>query len=395
MGTDTPISDAAFAAAVGRLDGDELAAFVGDLRDGPDAAVTVDPPVVTVEAGDERTDLYVAPEGRLPADGPAVDAVVTGRQRSVAGWDGRVVSPTDLRRRLLYARSPSAADALAERHLDAPAWTDAEPNAAVGPPDSPDDPSAATTVDDGTDADPTGRRIEREHRDDPQGPDGAGDAATATGVRGLTSRLAVGGVLVLVVLAVASGAGPLDGLPGEADAGPAAVEPDPDAATTATATARGDGAGTPTERPGGNESTAARSIGENRNVVVEPNCRRSPLLVVQIQMNALKFNDDATNDGIRTVRRFASPQNRRTVGSFDAFVTVVRSESYAPMLSYDSARYAPGPIDDRTATVGVVTAVDGDVTGRYEFRLGKQEGGVYDGCWMTDSVRSLPVNESA
>jgi hypothetical protein len=107
-------------------------------------------------------------------------------------------------------------------------------------------------------------------------------------------------------------------------------------------------------------------------------------------MNALKYNNDTTNDGIRTVRRFASPQNRQTIRSFDEFARIIKSPTYSPMLSYDSAQFTPIQSSDDYAQVQVLTREDGNVTGKYYFRLRKAESGGYDGCWTTDAVVSVP-----
>jgi len=132
-----------------------------------------------------------------------------------------------------------------------------------------------------------------------------------------------------------------------------------------------------------------------RSTTLEPTCDRPPLLVVQIQMNALRQNDPTTNDGIRTTRRFASPGNRRTVGSFARFVDLFQTPTYAPMLSYDSAEYVPERVDGDVAEIRVVTRENSTVTGTYTFRLrqiGAEDGSItsgsagYDGCWMTDGV---------
>jgi hypothetical protein len=128
----------------------------------------------------------------------------------------------------------------------------------------------------------------------------------------------------------------------------------------------------------------------DRNIRPVPTCERSFLNVVQIQMNALKYNNNTTDDGIRTVRRFASPRNRQTIQTFDEFARVIKNPTYSPMLSHDSAQYTPIQSSDDFAQVQVLTREDGNVTGQYYFRLRKIEGGEYDGCWMTDAVVSVP-----
>ena len=112
-------------------------------------------------------------------------------------------------------------------------------------------------------------------------------------------------------------------------------------------------------------------------------------------MNAFRYNDNATNDGIRAARAFASPTNREAVGSVEQFISLFETPSYAPMLTYDTAQYSVPRVDDETAEIEVVTRENGSVTGRYEFRLVRVPGGSagtsadlgdVDDCWMTRSV---------
>lgn len=140
-----------------------------------------------------------------------------------------------------------------------------------------------------------------------------------------------------------------------------------------------------------------------RAIALEPTCERGPLHVVQIQMNALRYNDPATNDGIRTTRRFASPRNRQAVGTFGRFVDLFEGSNYAPMLTHDAVWYAPLGIDGDRATVRVVTYENGSATGSYEFRMRKVnatdasftgDASGYDGCWMTDAVSVVSTGDS-
>jgi len=158
----------------------------------------------------------------------------------------------------------------------------------------------------------------------------------------------------------------------------------------------GDASGTDSD--GGNTVSAADGdpTGEAaRNTALSPTCERSALQVVQIQMNALRYNDNATNDGIRTLRAFASPENRQVVGPVGEYVELFETARYGPMLTYDTAEYSVPETADGTAAVEVVTREDGTVTGRYEFRLVRVGGGSattnsslgsVDDCWMTDAV---------
>lgn len=121
-----------------------------------------------------------------------------------------------------------------------------------------------------------------------------------------------------------------------------------------------------------------------------PDPSLSPEAVVQLQLDALRANDDPYADsGIETAFVFASPAVRRVVGPFDRFAKVVRSERYESLLDFD--RVGTTPIeragDDARQEV---TVVDGD--GRetvYEFRLARQVTGKLAGCWLTEAVLVL------
>ena len=372
-----------FAAALGRLDSEEFAAFVGDVWQGTAEEVSVDPPVVTARRGDNVVRL-LASAGEPDGSPEDVDAVVSAEKREKA------LGPQELRQRVLYGLPPAEADAVCERYLDQPARS----------------PEYAPDV--LADADATGdqKRQTDESRvtaREPAAPDGSqfGRLSAVAGPQVVLVALLVGLVLAASATAVFVG-GLVSGSPGDVaatdGAGTGSASGDDPGAVTPNGTEERDQGGweaipeglpaeeTPTPTP---REEPVGSPGADRYADLEPTCNRSYLHVVQIQMNALKYNDNRTNDGIRTVRRFASPRNRAAVGSFERFVDVIRSPAYAPMLSYDSAEYEPQQPSEGTARVRVVTRADGNVTARYAFRLNKQEGGEYDGCWMTDGVQPL------
>lgn len=432
----TPITPEAFAAAVDSVDRDALAGFVGRLEAAADAtaSVEVDPPTVAVDDGDGRTHLFVAPSDGttldLPED-PAPDVVVVGSGGRPTWADGAAVrTPADLRRHLLYAVSPEAAESIAEEWLGVPARA-----ASYAPPPGSDGSAASAGGDaDGSPPDfgsgsgsgseePGGAAapgtrdtgaVEAAGGDDADEPRpgsatrGPGDPTDGTGGSATRSAagLAVVAVLVAMILAVAGGvvyaaevapdgdagafaaaapAASTDGGLSEAEIRRRSREPiDDSGAITGGSTASPGGEASLRPLDGPNDTEA------NRNVRPVPTCERSFLAVVQLQMNALKYNNDTTNDGIRTVRRFASPQNRQTIRSFDEFARIIKSPTYSPMLSYDSAQFTPIQSSDDYAQVQVLTREDGNVTGKYYFRLRKAESGGYDGCWTTDAVVSVP-----
>ncbi|MDB2259380.1 hypothetical protein PM035_00600 [Halorubrum ezzemoulense] len=451
----TPIPPDAFATALRSLDTDALATLVADAYAATADAADADPPRVTVRNGDQRTELLVASaaDGRVP-DGPADAVVVASDSLLDEGTldDSTVVSPADLRRRLLYAVPPAAADEIADRILGVPvrsASYDAvapEPGAATDSGDgslATDDEATddVRTVDsasgddasgDGdasdlaggataagasgpvgrSDADRTDRNVadspgasradDRPSDSDPDPPQSGepGDGSTADAASDRPSRrTVVAAIAVVALLVAAAGAGFAAGAAGIG--GPGGIAGD-DGAIDSPSDAGGStddgGDASGTDSDGGNTVSAADGdpTGEAaRNTALSPTCERSALQVVQIQMNALRYNDNATNDGIRTLRAFASPENRQVVGPVGEYVELFETARYGPMLTYDTAEYSVPETADGTAAVEVVTREDGTVTGRYEFRLVRVGGGSattnsslgsVDDCWMTDAV---------
>lgn len=432
----TPIPPAEFADAVDRLDRDALARFVARLEAAADdVTVDVEPPIVTVREGDSERTVAVAPNGPDADEvGADADTVVVGTTASTDSVDADVRTPDDLRRRLLYALPPETAETVAEEWLGVPARAASyEPSAEGGASDT----SESTSESDQAGAEPppptgspatTGERagVSGEAKQSPVDDDaGQPSPSTLTGgpaspksfdeSRSTGSPSAAQTTIVVAVVAVLlGGIGSVvyvAELSPDGDAGTfadtAAVETeglseadirrrsrgpvDESGAVTSTETT-----GTPPSGGGGTGMPSATDGADaDRNVRPVPTCNRSPLLVVQIQMNALQYNNDTTNDGIRTVRRFASPRNRQTIETFDEFVRTIQSSTYNPLLSYDSVQYTPGQPSDDYAQIRVVTRENGSVTGQYYFRLQQVESGQYDGCWMTDAVVATPETTNA
>jgi len=441
-----PIPRDAFATAVESLDRDALATLVGETYAATADAVTVDPPRVTVSTGDRRTEIRAVAAADESIPDESVDAVAVAGDSPLDGDDFddavEVVTPVDLRERLLYAAPPAQANAIGERVLGVPVRSaEYDDVVAVGSTGdgvtadrATDDEAADGTAVDGeadgvvagdtTDETATtggettggtaigatttagaaaGDATDRAgpgpgSRSQPQ--DDGGEPADATAERTyprtLLAAVAVAALLAAGVGGVAVGAtvGP-DGL-----GGIAGVEGDDGSGTDSTdgdGTAAADGdAANPAESVDG-EPTAGPTDEAARNTAPAPTCERSALQVVQIQMNAIRYDDDATNDGVRTLRAFASPENREAVGSVSDYAALFETARYAPMRTYDTAEYSVLEVDGSTAKIEVVTRENGGVTGRYEFRLelisGGSQGtddalGDVDGCWMTDAVSS-------
>ncbi len=77
-------------------------------------------------------------------------------------------------------------------------------------------------------------------------------------------------------------------------------------------------------------------------------------------------------------------------GSLYRFALVVYNPFYRQLLNHQAVNYGIIDIDGDTATQLVfLTTAHGNRLG-YLFKLSRQQGGHYDGCWMTDEVLLLP-----
>lgn len=111
-----------------------------------------------------------------------------------------------------------------------------------------------------------------------------------------------------------------------------------------------------------------------------------PADVVRLQLTALR--DDNMNAGIRQAYRYASPDNRRIVGSASDFARMLRRR-YADMLTQTGARVRLQHRNgDRARVLAELEHRNGRQTA-YVFLLSRQHDGDCEGCWMTDGVIAL------
>ncbi len=122
-----------------------------------------------------------------------------------------------------------------------------------------------------------------------------------------------------------------------------------------------------------------------------PSAEHAPDEVVRIVVAALQENDASADDaGIATVFAFASPGNRAATGPLTRFEMMIK-RGYADMLSFRESRFGEMQREQDIAMQVVwLMQPDGRETG-YVFQLGKQDGGEYDGMWLTDAV--YPIGE--
>ena len=115
--------------------------------------------------------------------------------------------------------------------------------------------------------------------------------------------------------------------------------------------------------------------------------------VVRIVVEALADNDRPYPDaGIAITWRFASPGNRAQTGPLARFARMVKGEPYGLMVGHVDREFSEIVYEGDTAYQMVhLLGTDGRAI-VYGFRLSRQQGGAYDGMWMTDAVWPIAVH---
>jgi len=125
--------------------------------------------------------------------------------------------------------------------------------------------------------------------------------------------------------------------------------------------------------------------GKGPTTLPSPKPELSPKAVTKIVLDALSKND-ASDTGIKTTFKFASPGNQQATGPIERFIPMVKSEQYAPLVNSQSNEVRELTVDgDTAAELAVVTDSNGDKA-FYIFQLSKQSDGDLKDCWMTDGV---------
>lgn len=122
----------------------------------------------------------------------------------------------------------------------------------------------------------------------------------------------------------------------------------------------------------------------------KPSPDLEPEKVVRLITEALSHNDEPAPDaGIKLTFRFASPGNKEATGPIERFIPLVKGEPYGIMIGAAAVDLGPSREggDVYEQVVHVVSPEGREQM--FLFRLSRQRGGEYDGCWMTEGV--IPV----
>jgi hypothetical protein len=134
-------------------------------------------------------------------------------------------------------------------------------------------------------------------------------------------------------------------------------------------------------------SLAAISEQAPRPALPQPSQQLEPEDVVRIVIEALARNDEPFPDaGIATTFAFASPANKVNTGPLEKFTQMVRNPTYGIMVDHAEHEFSEVVRTGSRAYQMVRIVGAGGVEVVFAFRLSLQQGGEFEGMWMTDAV---------
>jgi Domain of unknown function (DUF4864) len=125
-----------------------------------------------------------------------------------------------------------------------------------------------------------------------------------------------------------------------------------------------------------------------------PSPALGPTEVVLAQLDALRLEPfeggPVPGEGLARAWEYASPGNRAATGPLERFAQVLRADAYRGLLGHRTVQLGPLLQDGAEARVEVLVVAADDSTQGYTWVLGRQGGGPYADCWMTDGVVRHP-----
>lgn len=129
---------------------------------------------------------------------------------------------------------------------------------------------------------------------------------------------------------------------------------------------------------------------------VSPNPAYTAREVVGIQMRALRKNNiPHPNAGIELTFRFASPDNLKSTGPFERFLTLFENPAYQPMLNYSTLEIGESTASAGSSLVPVIITDSQGKRAAYLFTLSQQTQSFCELCWMTDRVVRVRLPNSS
>lgn len=121
-----------------------------------------------------------------------------------------------------------------------------------------------------------------------------------------------------------------------------------------------------------------------------------PERVVEIQLDALKHNDDPSpNAGISRTWAFAHPDNKRVTGPLERFAAMIKGPNYQMLLNHREHSIAPVLRNESLAVFAVTILTSDGRTMAFQWQVSKVAEGEFAGAWMTIGVSPPLTTEDA
>lgn len=118
-----------------------------------------------------------------------------------------------------------------------------------------------------------------------------------------------------------------------------------------------------------------------------PDPALTPEQVVDIQLQALKFNDNPTpNAGIAQTFALAHPSNKRVTGPLPRFEKMIRTPAYAPLLGHAAHQIERLAGDETVVRFRVFVELENGKTLQYLWEVKRVLEGPDQGAWLTTNV---------
>ena len=127
-----------------------------------------------------------------------------------------------------------------------------------------------------------------------------------------------------------------------------------------------------------------------------PGFDQQPADVVRIVIEALAQNDEPfANAGIATTFAFASPANKVNTGPLPKFTQMIRTPAYGIMIDHLEHEFSEVVLMGVQAYQMVKIRASSGAGAVFAFRLSQQQGGEFDGMWMTDAVWPVATGDNS
>ena len=135
------------------------------------------------------------------------------------------------------------------------------------------------------------------------------------------------------------------------------------------------------------------TISNSKAELLLPNVNFKPFDVVQIQLLALKNNDEIyANSGIEQTWNFAHPNNKKVTGPLDRFTSMIKGEGYKMLLNHIEHSITLVQSGDNWAQFEVTVLDQSKTYHKFNWQVEKYEKpGPLKDCWLTTGVSS-PVS---